>query len=39
MHLASIIFLQGRGQTIELASFDDRQLLAARALDIPIFES
>jgi hypothetical protein len=38
LHLASIIFLQAHGQTIELASFDDRQLLAARALDIPIFE-
>jgi predicted nucleic acid-binding protein len=36
MHLASIEFLRARGQTVELASFDERQLAAARALDIPI---
>jgi predicted nucleic acid-binding protein len=37
LHLASIVFLQAHGQTIELASFDERQLAAARALHIPIF--
>jgi hypothetical protein len=37
LHLASIAFLRARGQTVELASFDERQLAAARALDIPIF--
>ena len=37
LHLASIVFLRARGQTVELASFDERQLAAARALDIPIF--
>lgn len=36
MHLASIEFLRARGQTVELASFDERQLAAARALGIPI---
>ena len=34
LHLASIIFLLGRGQTVELATYDDR-LLAANALGIP----
>jgi predicted nucleic acid-binding protein len=37
MHLASIEFLRAHGQTVELASFDERQLAAARALHIPIF--
>jgi hypothetical protein len=35
--LSSIVFLRARGQAVELASFDERQLAAARALDIPIF--
>jgi hypothetical protein len=36
LHLASIEFLRLQGQTIELASYDDRLLLASRALGIPI---
>jgi hypothetical protein len=36
LHLASIEFLRGRGQTIELASYDDRLTVAARALGITI---
>ena len=36
MHLASIEFLRARGQIVELASFDERQVAAARALSIPI---
>jgi predicted nucleic acid-binding protein len=36
LHLASIEFLRERGQRIELASYDDRLLTAARALGIPI---
>ena len=36
LHLASIEFLRGRGQTIELASYDDRLIAAARELGIPI---
>ena len=36
LHLASIEFLRKRGQTIELASYDDRLIVAARALGIPI---
>ena len=36
LHLASIAFLLGRGQTVELASYDDRLLAAAQALGIPI---
>ena len=37
LHLASIEYLRGRAQTVELASYDDRQLAAARALGIPVF--
>ena len=36
MHLASIEFLRGLGQKIELASYDERQLDAARRMGIPI---
>ena len=36
LHLASIEFLRGRGQTIELASYDERLLAAAEALRIPL---
>jgi hypothetical protein len=36
LHLASITFLLGRGQTVELASYDDRLVAAARALAVPI---
>lgn len=36
LHLASIEFLSDRGQAIELASYDDRLIAAARALDIGI---
>ena len=37
VHLASIEFLRAHGRTVELASFDERQLAAPRALHIPIF--
>jgi predicted nucleic acid-binding protein len=36
MHLASIEFLRGRGQKVELATYDDRLRVAARALSIPL---
>ena len=36
LHLASIEFLRGRGQAIELASYDERLTRAARRLGIPI---
>ena len=36
LHLASITFLLARGQTLELASYDDRLVAAARALGVPI---
>ncbi len=36
LHLASVAFLQGRGQDVQLASYDDKLLAAARSLDIPI---
>src|SRR5574341_1287002 len=37
LHLASMEFLRARGQEVRLASYDDRMLTAARALDIPAF--
>jgi hypothetical protein len=36
LHLASIDFLRNRGQQPRLASYDDRMLAAARALNIPV---
>lgn len=36
LHLATMEFLREHGQAIELASYDDRLLAAARALEIPI---
>jgi uncharacterized protein len=36
LHLASITFLLGRGQTVELASYDNRLIAAAQALGVPI---
>ena len=36
LHLASVEFLRGRGQAVELASYDDRLLAAAGALGIPL---
>ena len=36
LHLASIEFLRARGQAIELASYDERLIVAARGLGIPI---
>ena len=37
LHLSSIEFLRTRGQSVELASYDDRLIAAARALKIAIF--
>jgi hypothetical protein len=36
LHLASLEFLRSRGQAVELASYDDRLLGAARALGVPL---
>jgi predicted nucleic acid-binding protein len=36
LHLASADFLRKQGQTIELASYDDRMLDAARRMALPI---
>jgi hypothetical protein len=38
LHVASLEFLRDRGQSIELASYDERMLAAARTLRIPLFE-
>ncbi len=37
LHLASIEFLRAQGQAVSLASYDDRMITAARALQIPLF--
>lgn len=37
LHLASIEFLRARGQTIDLATYDERLSAAARALGITLF--
>jgi predicted nucleic acid-binding protein len=37
LHLASAEFLREQGQTIRLASYDDRMLRAAAALDIDLY--
>lgn len=36
LHLASIAFLQSRGQAVELASYDDRLNDCARKLGLPL---
>lgn len=37
LHLASIEFLRSRGQTIDLASYDERLSVAAQALGVSLF--
>lgn len=37
LHLASIEFLRGRGQKVQLASYDNRMIEGARALGIPLY--
>lgn len=37
LHLASIDFLRRQGQSVPLASYDQRMLSAARALRMPIY--
>jgi hypothetical protein len=39
LHLASIDFLRSRRQAIELLSYDERLLTAARAMRIPLYEA
>jgi predicted nucleic acid-binding protein len=36
LHLASITFLRAGGQSVELASYDNRLIAGARALSIPL---
>jgi PIN domain len=38
LHLAAMEFLRDRRQSLELASYDDRLVAAARALGIPIHD-
>lgn len=38
LHLASLEFLRNNGQKVELASYDDKMLLCARQLHIPIYK-
>ncbi len=36
LHLATIEFIRGEGETVELASYDNHLLAAASALDIAL---
>ncbi|HKM74288.1 MAG TPA: hypothetical protein VJX94_30210 [Stellaceae bacterium] len=36
LHLATIEFIRGEGETVELASYDSRLIVAARALGITL---
>ncbi|GIL02372.1 MAG: hypothetical protein BroJett030_22710 [Alphaproteobacteria bacterium] len=36
LHLASMEFLRARGQAVQLASYDERTIAAARALGVPV---
>lgn len=38
LHLASLDYLRGRRQTVELASYDRGTTAATRAMDIPVHE-
>jgi len=38
IHLASVHFLVEQGQAVQLASYDQRMLAAAKALHIPVFD-
>jgi len=38
LHLATVEFLRTNGQTVILATYDERLLVAARALDVPIYD-
>lgn len=38
LHIATIEFLRGRGNEVDLASYDARLIAAAKALDIKIAE-
>lgn len=38
-HLATIEFLRGQGQQVELLSYDKRMLAAAKAMQIPVFKA
>ena len=38
LHLASLDYLRGRRQAVELASYDRRMTAAARAMDIPVHD-
>ena len=38
LHLATLEFLRSQGQTLSLASYDERLNTAARALQIPLFD-
>ena len=38
LHLATIDFVRGQGETVELASYDNRLLAAARAFGVALSE-
>lgn len=38
LHVATVVYLHGRGERVSLATFDRRMTEAARAMDIPFWE-
>ena len=38
LHLASVEFLRGQGQAVQLATYDQRMREASRALSIPLYD-
>jgi hypothetical protein len=38
LHLATIDFIRGQGETVELASYDNRLMVAAHALGIALWQ-
>ena len=36
LHLASLDYLRGQAQVVELASYDRRMIAAARAMNVPV---
>jgi hypothetical protein len=38
LHLASVEYLRAQRQVVELLSYDERQLVVARALQVPLYQ-
>ncbi len=38
LHLASVDYLRGQRQTVELATYDQRMAVAAKAMEVPVLD-